>query len=218
MSDALPPDNDKFHQDTNEVQDFFTRIKLGWIRYGNLITGVLLAASIAWFGWNLWQRRKNDHREADASAFLSDSPAVLVGGAATAHDPKTAALLALRGADLFLKKSQTEAKEDEAKKALASAEAAYQQVLANAAADPIVKANAQLGMAQVAESKNDWAGAEAAYDAVLKGPDVLPSLADIAKRRKELLASLKTPVVYGPEPVKIETAAPAPAAPAAPAK
>lgn len=222
MTDPTDPHGDKFHQDTNEIEDFASRIKVGWARWGNLLTigfGLGMLAFVAfgpmeWFGRkNLLESYRDKNHEEIYRELSSDSPEVLAAQSLTCKDPKVAALMALRGADLFLKKAQIQEKDEDAKKALAGAEKLYKQVADAPAADGMVKANALLGLASVAESKGSWAEAEAAYDRVIKTPDVLANLAQLAQLRKDKIAALRQPVVFGPEPVK----APEPKAPATPA-
>ncbi len=211
MSDPTIPQNDKFHQDTNELDDFATKLKIGWTQWGNLLTiglglavlTFVVAGPMGWFGRkNLLETYRDKHHEEVYRGLTSDSPDVLASQSLTCPDPKIGAVMALRGADLFLKNSQTADKDEDAQKALARAEKLYQQVVANPAADAMLKTDARLGLGSVAESKQDWAGAEAAYDQVIKDKGTLPNLVALAQSRKNILPTLKQPVVFGPEPVK----------------
>lgn len=223
MSDPTIPQDDKFHQDTSELDDFAAKIKIAWTRFGNLLTiglglailAFVVAGPMGWFGRkNLLETYKDKHHEEVYRNLTSDSPEVLAKESLTCPDPKIGALMALRGADLFLKSAQIGDQEADNAKALDQAEKLYQRVIASPAADALLKTNARLGLGAVAESKQDWAGAQAAYDQVIKTGGVLANLVALAEARKNILPTLKQPVVFGPEPIKME-APPEPQAPKA---
>ena len=64
-----------------EEQEQLDALKAFWKQYGNLITGILVAALTAYAGWNAWQWWQRDQAYKSGAMFEQLERAALIGDA-----------------------------------------------------------------------------------------------------------------------------------------
>lgn len=216
MDSQQQPPQEGSHSDLQHALDGLREF---WQKYGStLLLSVLLCALLV-VGWNLWRSvRTAAHDTAwdDLAGTTSPDTYPLV---AEDHSNKTVKILAnLWGADAQLNESLTKPAGDGPFDPLSQAEGMYNEVLAMTE-EPVYRANAYLGLASVAESRQQYDKAGEYYDkAAAESGDTYAALKMRAEQRKAMLSRLDEPVVFGTTSLLPPEEAPAeaPAAESAP--
>lgn len=216
----------------NDLAEAITGFGSFWSRWGNAVLIVVLILAIGFTAYRFLNvRAREAHENAWADLAAESSPSGFAEIARTHADPTVKALAYLRAGDLLLNQAvlpqdepaatppatqpaegatppaqpETPAKVDPVE-ALEDALGMYGEAL-KAAPNDVIKSNALLGLAAVAESQRKFDEAKWHYDEVVKlARENYPQLAARAQARLDMLPSLQTPVEFAPEP--------APAAPA----
>lgn len=207
----------------NDLQYFLTHLGPFWDKYGMTILLVILTIVAIFSGRTFYGRYVDQsHQSAVRDLEMATSPESYRGVAQQSSEPPVAALALLRGADLALasavlpqpadaappttqpgltapgpKGPQTPA---ERQAALKDAEQMYKGVLDHPAASPVLRLNAKLGMAAVAESRSDWESAGKLYRETIEQATDYDVIRQRAQKRQALLEQLKKPVAFAPEP------------------
>ncbi|MCX5661687.1 MAG: hypothetical protein NTW19_18570 [Planctomycetota bacterium] len=213
-------DNRHRHElDQNDLQHFLTHMGPFWDKWGMpILLGILVAVG-GYTGKVYYDRHVDDqHQSAVRDLELATSPESLRGVAQQASEPGIAAVALLRGADLALasavmpeppvppstQPSEARAKgplsAEDRKAALKDAEQMYKAVIDQPAAAPVVKLNARMGLAAAAESRSDWEAASKLYQETADQAGLYEVIKSRAQKRQALIAELKSPVAFAPEP------------------
>ncbi|MEX0774822.1 MAG: hypothetical protein WD042_03805 [Phycisphaeraceae bacterium] len=233
-------DADKRHElEENELASFLVGAKTWWAKHGTRVLSVLLVIVVAWFGWNLYQKRAREARETAWSNLANaTSPEALKQAAQSYADPAYQAMAWLKAGDLLLGRAITPpeappeagaagtpttqpadpAPVSDPAADLDEAETLYEKVLGRAEADPVFKLNARLGLAAIAETRGHSDEAAQQYELIQKeAGEHYEAIAQQAKARQARLVELARPVVFGAEPPPEAPKGPeAPEAPDAP--
>jgi len=200
----------------NDLAEFLGNFGPWWAKHGNTLLIAVLVVAAVFFGKRFIESRNAAVLEeawADLAQATSPESYRLV---AQSHElPAVRALADLRGADLWLAKAAAPMPDTEptpqgsqaatpvltAEQFLDEAAMVYGRVANDPQAHLVFKLNAHLGLAAVAESRQDWAQAQQQYTWVTEhaGPGY-KVIAAQAKARQGQLDRLKRPVVFGPDP------------------
>ncbi len=200
----------------NDLQEFFTHFGEWWGKWGNHVLAVLVVIAVAVLGWRFFSARAAEsHEKLWSDVNASTDPASLRQIAEENAGKPVAALAYLRSGDLLLAKATfrdqasdmpptasapAPVSEAEREAWIKDAGAAYEQAIATPSAQPVVRLNAQLGLAAVNEARSDWAGARKLYQQVQQGAgNTFPIIAADAKAREGLLDRLNAPLAFSPE-------------------
>lgn len=213
----------------NDLRESLSNWRELWSQYGTPITVVLLVVAIGFGGYRLYGMYTSSKREAAWQELAQTSSPEGLAQVAEQHGIAAVRMLALlRAADLHLEqaifvaepttgeeegadasvdasavRAVQPAETEEQKQRLARAEAMYQRVLDEAEAAEF-RVNAMLGLAAVAESREQWDAAADWYTQAqaLGEESQLPRIVGIADHRRDLLDKLRMPVaiVDAPEP------------------
>lgn len=171
----------------NDLAEFLTNFGGWWNKNGTTVLAVVALAAAVFLGQKWVKTRAyQNHETAWADLAGSTSPESYRLTAETHDDATVKALAYLRGADLLLatayQDADSDAPGDEAaanqatspmqrspEETLAEAATMYRGVLDNADAHAVLKLNARLGAASVAENLEQWDTARQHYQAVLEG-------------------------------------------------
>jgi predicted negative regulator of RcsB-dependent stress response len=208
---------DKKHRhelEENDLLDFMANFKDWWAKHGNKLLLVVLVVLVGLLGYKLIHQRTVEARDiAERDFSQATSPEALRNLAQNSSDANYQAKAYLRGGDLLLERSRQSggATPGDAKAApaltpeqrqenLRNAEAMYKPVLDLDKAHASYKLNARLGLAAVAEDRQQWDVARQQLETVRKDAgEAFPVLAAQAVARQGLLARLQAPVVFAPE-------------------
>jgi len=206
----------ELHQ--NDLAEFLTHFREWWIKHGLRTLLIILVVVIVIF---LRQTRSARVEDAHDSAWYdlakATSPEAYLQ-VAKSHDVPTIKTLAhLRAADLSLAKLTSGAgpadldapdgdqgaalTDEQRQRHLDQAEQGYSYVISDPEAHHVMKLNAMLGLAALAESQGDWDAARQWYEQVQsKCSSGCDAIAAIAKSRTAALQRAAIPVVFAPDP------------------
>lgn len=218
--------NERHELKDNDLAEFLNNFGEWWTKHGNTALFIVTAALVIFVGYRFYnQKQSQDMENAWADLAATSYPNSYRGLAEDyANYPAVRAQALLRGAELFHKQAAKLVLEENAQdtggtgdagdqtggqtgvmsvqESLDSAQAMYQQVL-DSDSLPVFRANAALGLANVAETRGDW-DAAAEYWALAKQlaeQARLDAIATQAQIRMDMLDSLKRPIIFGePEP------------------
>ncbi|MFA9476714.1 hypothetical protein ACERK3_00265 [Phycisphaerales bacterium AB-hyl4] len=196
----------------NELAEFFSNFGEWWEKYGNIVLLVLVLGAGSFAGYRLYNHWTYGAQQAAFGELAATSSVQGYALVAEEHrQPTVRSLAYLRGGDLALDaavRPQDEADEDNdtgmaamsRDEALDRAQAMYSRALETARQAPF-RVNALIGLAQVAETRDDWEQAVTHYrEAEQLATDAhLPGLARQANQRQALIEQLRQPVVFAPE-------------------
>lgn len=211
----------------NDLAEFLANLGEWWEKYGNATLIVVMVVVLAAAGWRyVGFRSAQAHEDAWTDLAFATSPEVYRTIAQSHDNPAVQALAYLHGADLLLGKaltaeiiadgptaadagSTTDADTDAPSPAdtapqdpqalLTGAQAMYEKAL-DIAPHGLYRINAQLGLAAVAETREQWDRAREHYQQAIEAADpTFPMLAQRAGMRIEMLDQLSRPVVFAPE-------------------
>ena len=205
---ASPAPDGGFHDpDAGEFSNFFSDVRAAWDRFGTLVVGILLAASLLIFGYRFVQNRTETARQyAWTDLYSATTPDSLQLLGENVNSPSVAAVAYLRAGDLLLTEAATAAPAD-AEAIYGSAEQQYRAAL-DAADHPIYRVNAQDGLGVVAESRGDFEAAGQHYRQMRDAAGhAFPYWTAMADRRLALLDQVREPVTFAPEPAAGEAPA-----------
>jgi len=182
----------------NDLREFLENFGAFWEKHGTWILTVVAVVVVIWAGSTWWSNRQMQVRSSAWTALDGAASAPELDGVALDHSqPIVRALARLRAGDLYLDQAVHPQRDllsdDDVRQALDRAEQRYRDVL-SLNVPPIYRANALLGLAAVAENRSQWDQAAASYELVM-GMDI-PSLAAMARARKQMLPALARPVVF----------------------
>ncbi|MEQ9460002.1 MAG: hypothetical protein RIG82_03510 [Phycisphaeraceae bacterium] len=188
--------------DANESLEESTLIQLRvfYTQHRNKIAAALLIAAACFFVLSLYQQRQRQVLE-DSWGRLATatSPASFRTVAEDYPDKPVAQLALLSAADLLLAEASSARSADagqvDIEGNLAEAARLYQQAL-DKATQPLIRINALLGLAAVAESQKQWDDAETFYvQATEAAGERYPFLVNISEQRLAMLPELRQGVV-----------------------
>lgn len=202
----------------NDLEHFLTHLGPFWEKWGMKILLTLLVIVGGYSAKTYYtQHVEAQHQAAVRDLELATSPESLRAVAQQTSEPGLSAVALLRGADLALssavmpepptppttqpgKTTKPPMSADDRKAALKDAEQMYKAVIEQPSASPVVRFNASIGLAAVAESRSDWDGASKLYRGVIDHAGEYGAIKARAQKRLELLEQLKSPVAFAPEP------------------
>ncbi|MEM6749082.1 MAG: tetratricopeptide repeat protein [Planctomycetota bacterium] len=199
MAEPPPPAHD-FHEQTTELQEFKEKALDFWARYGTWITVLAVAGALLFSGTRLWSVWNTNQRNeaADALAAAGNFPNSYRLIAEEQEGPP-AWIARLHAGDLRLAEHRAGKPTDglTLDQTLDRAAEHYQAIV-NEQAPPLFQANAHIGLAVVAESRQDWAGAKAAWAraAEVAAPAGLALLAAQANDRLARVDAYANPTPY----------------------
>lgn len=215
----------------NDLAEFITNFGSWWSKHGNTLLIIVLIIVAVFVGkWYVESRNAAVQEEAWSDLALATSPESYRAVAQSHELPTVRALADLRGADLWLAKAiapapppqadddatdtpPTAASALTAEQALDEAALVYGRVAKDPQIHLVFKLNAHLGLAAVAEGRQDWAKAKKQYTLVAEQAGTsYEAIAAQANARLKQLDRLKTPVVFGPDPEPAATTQPVPEA------
>ncbi|MEZ6191676.1 MAG: tetratricopeptide repeat protein [Phycisphaerales bacterium] len=193
----------------NDLAEFLQNFGDFWNKHGNSISVVILVVLVAWIGIRFYNNMQaTNHENAWADLASTSSPqgyrerALEDTGFGAIQE-----IALLRGAEQYHQKAIEHENEDTAvplpgmltfEESLKNAEAMYQQVL-DSKSDPVFRANAAVGLANVAETRGDFDAANTYWTQAekLASDARLGAIAAQAKIRLGMLDELKQPIVFG---------------------
>ncbi|QQE11631.1 hypothetical protein JD969_19445 [Planctomycetota bacterium] len=188
-----------------ELQEAVDRIQIFWERYGSsvMIFITVLFLGIAAYTF-VTKNAANKHENSWGDLASAANPAGLQNLAAETGNSTVRILAILRSGDGFLAEGSIPPTDEVTQEALdqklKDAAAAYSKVLSLTKV-PEFTANAQLGLAAVAESQSDWAAAKGYYEQAILAADLaeLTAIKEQAEARIELLPQIESKIEFAPE-------------------
>lgn len=195
----------------NDLAEFLQNFGEFWNRHGNSISVVILVVLAAWIGLRFYNNiQATNHENAWADLSSTTTPQ---GYRERAKENTGLAALPqlalLRGAEQYHQQAIQLDNEDtknaggasgmmSAEDSLKNAQALYQQVL-DSKADPVYRANATVGLANVAETRGDFTAAKDYWTQAQKiaGDARLGAIVAQAQVRIAMLDELAQPIVFG---------------------
>ncbi|MAE66421.1 MAG: hypothetical protein CMJ18_19305 [Phycisphaeraceae bacterium] len=193
----------------NDLYQFIVNFRQWWDRNWKIATTMIVAIGLAVAIFMIRSRNARSGHERDWSAVASATEPTrlheisrLVGNAESRN------LARLRAADLWARKAalppgddETEAAQETPEQLLAQAEESYQAVRDDSVHD-LFKLNAMLGLAAIAESRQEWDKAADLYEEIRTKAEAgrYASHGDQAAARLEMLPRLREPLTFAPEP------------------
>lgn len=193
----------------NDLAEFLQNFGDFWNKHGNGISVVILVILVAWIGLRFYNNMQvTNHENAWADLASTSTPS---GYRERAREDSgfgaIQEIALLRGAEQYHQKAIEHENEDAAvtvpgmltfEESLKNAEDMYKQVL-DSKSDPVFRANAAVGLANVAETKGDFDAAEKYWTQAEKiaNDAHLGAIAAQAKLRLDMLDELKQPIVFG---------------------
>lgn len=210
----------------NDLQAFIIRIRYYLATYWQqLIIALSLVVLLITAIQFVRSRSYRHHEDAWMELSTVSSPDAARAVAQTHDDPTVKVMAYLAGADLSLTRATSPnamnlaGPEAPGKApatvdpdiALKQAQEMYKAALSVPGVAPIFGLNARLGLASVAEARQDWAEASSQYQQVIKQAGTeLPAITAQAQARLDLLDRVKKPVTLAPpEVAPVPTTAPA---------
>jgi predicted negative regulator of RcsB-dependent stress response len=191
----------------NDLAEFLENFGAFWDKHGTKITMVILAFVVVWFGTRYYsstQANRQENAWADL-ASTSTPQGYRERAKENAGYAGVSNLALLRGAEAYhtqavklgLEEVDPESGLMSAEDSLDNAEAMYKQVL-ESDADPVFRANAAVGLANVAETSNDFEAADVYWtqaDSIAKDAN-LNAISAQAQVRLSLLDELAKPIIF----------------------
>lgn len=191
----------------NDLEHFLFHINEWWSKHGTRVLVGVLVVLVVIAGYRFWRASQiQAHDEAWRDVAATTSPEGLRNVAADHSDPAVKAVALLGSADLLCHQAVTPGsnlvgtRED----ALTEAQNAYQAVIDHPQVHAVYKYNAKLGLAAVAEAREDFDAAAAIYREVIEQATAYRDIVTQAKERLEMLGRLREPVVFAPETPEAE--------------
>lgn len=200
---------------TNDLQDFFEHFGDFWSKWGNTLLTAVAVVVIVFAGSRIysdWTAQAREAAWADLSGATSPQAADMVATDHSGH-AMVRTLATLKAADFYLFEASLPAPaenraapvdggadpvETERQALLDKAEARYKTVL-KMDAPTIVRINAELGLASVAEGRQQWDQAGTHYDNAMKlAGDRYLTLKTLTQAKLDRLPQLSQNVVFGP--------------------
>jgi len=198
----------------NDLAESLRNISVFWQQWGNSLLMAVLLCLLILLGYQFFTNRTARIHEESWSALLYEtSPAGLRAVAETNSDPSVQALARLQAAELLLLKVAEPASATQPSTAgqIEEAESLLKAVADQPGLSPVYRLNALLGLAAVAEDRQQWAEAARIYQQVAQeAGSRLSAIASRAEQRRQVLDQLAQPVTFA-------TTQPAPPALPAPA-
>lgn len=205
-------DSDHRHElKENDLAEFLRNFSQFWSRWGNSLLLVILVVLIAVVSVQFITGHRFRKSEQNwQSLEFETSPAALAAVAESVNDAPVRALAHLRAGDALLRGESLDAQaghEDTAagvkaaeQHRLRQAAEHYEAVRQMADADALLKLNALLGLAAVAESQQQWDLAQRFYEqAVAESREQQqPALTEQAVQRLAMLDRLREPMTLAP--------------------
>ncbi|MEM9251849.1 MAG: hypothetical protein AAGB29_05820 [Planctomycetota bacterium] len=188
--------------------DLYRTLTEGWgpkaDKYGSYVALLVLVVAIVFLGWRGWGYFSTGWQEDSLTDLaVETTPAGFERIANDYSNPAIKARALLAGGDTALDEAiriDPQAEAEVWAQTLDEAEKLYQRVVASSAGDVYV-VNARLGLASVAESRQQWDAAREHYDAAIAAAEpTLGFLAAIARERSAMLAALSQPIALAPDP------------------
>lgn len=198
----------------NDLQAFTSGFSGWWERWGTYVLVVILIV-VGGFAAKRWYNHFRDeaHEKRWGELSRETSPPALKGVAEDNAGTVVEAFAYLRAGDAALTQATfpkaelstttmpAAAPSTDPKKALEDAEGFYKRAIASSACPKIVKLNAELGLAAVAEARGNWDDAAKIYKGLLdESGDENAAIRLQAKSRMEYIARAKAPLVLAPPP------------------
>jgi tetratricopeptide (TPR) repeat protein len=195
----------------NDLAEFLENFGSFWDKHGNWLSILILVAVGSWFGIRYYNNMQTNRHE--AAWWDLDSTTTPQGFRERARDhsdtPGLANVALLRGAEAYHQQAVKLGNEGDdpesgvmsAQDSLDNAEKMYKQVL-ESQADAVYRANAAVGLANVAETRGDFAAAGEYWKQAEQIADEarLGSIGTQAQIRVALLDNLAKPIVFGEAP------------------
>ncbi|MCC7146885.1 MAG: tetratricopeptide repeat protein [Phycisphaeraceae bacterium] len=204
----------------NDLAEFVRHFGQFWEKWGNtLLMGVLVVLLVVVANQYWRDRTVRLREEAWGQLHEETSPAGLKDLAENTGNKTVKALASLQAADLLMSGNGADQAgpttapavktEEQKQQDLADAEQLYQAVLDQAEVGEVIRLNARLGLASVAEAKKSWDQARKLYQQVIADAEAAKQegLAIQARGRLAMLDRLSEPMPFAPEPVAADTAA-----------
>jgi len=186
--------------DRNDLEAALANAGDMWEKFGTKTTIIVLVAALSFMGWRLYSTWTHSTRESALTELaVETSPAGFERIANEYANPAVKARALLAGGDTALAEAirldpTTDA--DTRTTTLDEAAALYQRVLTLDAAD-VYQVNARLGLAAVAESREQWDAAADHYAAAADtAGQSLAYLAGLAKTRADRLDDIRQPIAF----------------------
>ncbi len=190
----------------NDLAEFLENFGAFWDKQGNKISAIILIVVVGWFGYRYYNTTQVNRHES-AWADLADTntpPGYRERAKENAGNIGLANLALLRGAEAFHKQAiNPDSDMISSTDSLDSAVAMYKQVL-DSDVDPVFLANAAVGLANVEETRGDFASAKSYWTQAqqIAESNRLDSIAAQARIRLTMLDDLAKPIIFAdPKPV-----------------
>jgi len=200
--------------DRNDLEAALANASELWDKFGTKTTIVVLVAALSFMSWRLYSTWTQSSRESALTELaVETTPAGFRRIADDYADPAVKARALLAGGDTALAEAVRLDPTDDAEtrgQTLDEAVVLYQRVLDLDAAD-VYRVNAHLGLAAVAESREQWDAARDRYAAAADtAGDSLAYLAGLARSRADRLDDFRRPVAFAPpgQGADVDTAPP----------
>ena len=192
----------------NELAEFFTNFSQWWSRHGNTTMIAVVVVAAVYLGYSFYiNSTQRSHDDAWYDLATSTSPAAFSEVGQAHNITAVRAMAWLRAADLYLQEGWQPNTSDtpdplaaDPQQILDQAEAMYQRVLDDADRD-VFRLNAHMGMAGVAESRQNWEAAQGHYEQVIALSEQadMANFGALAQMRISLLPQLQAPMDFAPE-------------------
>lgn len=192
----------------NDLAEFLQNFGEFWNKHGNSISVAILVVLVAWIGIRFYNNMQaTNHENAWADLASTSTPS---GYRERAREDTgfgaIQEIALLRGAEQYHQQAIELDNENttpapgmmSVEDSLKNAEAMYQQVL-DSKSDPVFRANAAVGLANIAETRGDFDAANTYWTQAekLANDAHLGAIAAQAKIRLGMLDELKQPIVFG---------------------
>ena len=197
----------------NDLAEFLENFGAFWDKHGNKISVFILIVVVGWFGLKYYSgTQANRHENAWADLASTTIPQGYRERAKeNAGIPGLSNLALLRGAEAYHQQAVKLGNEEvdpesglmSAAESLDNAEAMYKQVL-DSNIDPVYRANAAVGLANVEETRHDFKAANGYWTQAeqIAQEARLSAIAVQARIRLTLLDDLAKPIIFAdPKPV-----------------
>jgi tetratricopeptide (TPR) repeat protein len=191
----------------NDLASFIVNFQAFWAKHGNKVLTVVLVV-LAFFVVKrlLDQNRESQQEGSWADLATTSSPDGFAEVARKYEGTPVEAIAYLNAGDLLLRKAAipeapttapATQEADDPTRALEQAESYYRKAQSAEAVSPIVKLNALLGLASVAESRGQIDEAKKLYQQVIDQAQDFHSIRTQAEARLALADNLARPIVFG---------------------
>ena len=193
----------------NDLQEFLLHFRQWWERNGRKTLMLILVVAVVITAWR-WMRASAEktHEMKWANLATATTPDAGLLAADEAHTDGLRNLARLRSADMWLLKAarptqdgNADASQKTPQQMLEDAQRAYEQITNDPGARPVFRLNAMLGLASIAEARDQWDRADSIYEDVKRQAEGLfPAHLSQAVTRQRMLKLLARPVAFAPEP------------------